>query len=200
MKSILLSAALVLCGVTMASSQTMPTEAQLASAQYMGVRTCRPCHMKTAKGEMYEIWEASKHAKAFEALASEASIALATTLGIDNAQESETCLQCHSTAGTQPAERVHARYANTEGVGCEACHGAGKFYRSKKLMCKVSSGEIEGSVVGLVTPTEATCAGCHAGEAPEGHPSIEFDYEAAVQTIAHPLPAERTNGQGCVKK
>ncbi len=187
----LLTAATIVCAASLATAQNLPTEEQVANAKYVGSRACRPCHMNAAQGEMFTKWEAGPHSGAYETLASQTATDLATALGIDNAQESEVCLECHSAAGAMPAERRHRRYDPAEGVGCEACHGAGQYYRKKKVMCRLTGGELEGAAVGLIEPDEAVCAGCHTAEAPEGHPERDFTFSEASEQIAHPLPAAR---------
>ena len=46
---------LVFCGLTF-------------SADYIGVKKCKMCHKGEKKGEVFEKWEKSTHAKAFETL------------------------------------------------------------------------------------------------------------------------------------
>ena len=50
---------------------------------------------------------------------------------------------------------------------------------------------------GLVDPTEEVCVACHSDESPAWDPAryttadgkkVGFDYEQAVETIAHPVP------------
>lgn len=197
MRLLLLTAALIVGGLAAVSAQNLPAEEDVANATYMGSNACRACHMSAAQGEMYKIWENSEHAKAYETLATDEAKAIAAGLDIANPQEDETCLKCHSTIGGVPSSRVHARFNVSEGVGCESCHGAGQFYRTKRVMCGILTGTIEGARVGLIKPNADVCARCHAGTMPAGHPAHDFTYETAVQEIAHPLPASRAEGQGC---
>ncbi len=197
MRLLLLTAALVVGGLVTVSARDLPSEDEVANATYMGSRACRACHMTAAQGEMYKIWENSKHAKAYETLATDEAKTIAAGLNIANPQEDATCLKCHSTTGDVPSSRVHARFSVSEGVGCESCHGAGQYYRTKQVMCGILTCTIEGASVGLIEPNADVCATCHTGAVPEGHPAQDFDYESAVQEIAHPLPAARAEGQGC---
>ena len=140
MRLMLLSAALIVGGLATVSAQDLPSEEAVANATYMGSRACRACHMSAAQGEMYKIWESSSHAKAYATLATDEAKAVAAGLNIGNPQEAEACLKCHSTVGGVPSSRVHARFDVSEGVGCEACHGAGELYRTKKAMCGILTG------------------------------------------------------------
>jgi hypothetical protein len=198
MRFVLLSAALAFVGATATVLFAQgPSAEEVENAQYLGIRSCRPCHMTAAQGEMYAKWEASKHAKAYETLASDESKAIAAALNIDNPQETAECLACHSTVGRVPESRVHPRFDKSEGVGCEACHGPGPYYRTIPVMCAISKGEIDGATVGLIAQDESVCAPCHTGVVPEGHPVLEFDFEEANAAIAHPLPPERAGGAAC---
>jgi len=72
-------------------------------------------------------------------------------------------------------------------------HGAGKDYRKKKIMIDRELAISKG----LVPQTEAVCLSCHNDESPAWKPdryTLEdgslagFDYDQAVQAIAHPVP------------
>lgn len=197
MRLVLLTVALAIGGIAAIAATNPPSAEAVANAQYIGSRACRACHMSPAQGGMYKIWEQSKHAKAYATLGTDEARAIAAALNIANPQEDETCLKCHSTVGGVPSSRIHQRFDRAEGVGCEACHGAGELYRTKKVMCDVLTGAITGASVGLVEPDATVCARCHSGTLPAGHPTFTFDFETAVQAIAHPLPEARKQGQGC---
>jgi hypothetical protein len=155
---------------------------------FEGAARCKTCHRKPEQGEQFGIWESSSHAQAYMALASEEAMAIATERGIANPQEADECLKCHVTGHGVAAEFFGSKYTKEEGVGCESCHGAGGDYYKKKTMVAITSGELDPAEVGLITPDETVCTGCHNEESPtyEG-----FDYEAAVAEIAHPIPDER---------
>jgi YVTN family beta-propeller protein len=61
-----------------------------------------------------------------------------------------------------------------EGVGCEACHGAGSLYSPEAVMMD----EVAAREAGLKPVTRETCLGCHVHES--------FNYEVAIEKIAHP--------------
>ncbi|MDM7916519.1 MAG: multiheme c-type cytochrome [Candidatus Eisenbacteria bacterium] len=144
-----------------------PAAAPAGNFKYVGVQACAICHKGASKGSIYEVWLASPHAQAFEAL------------GAEN-QKNEVCLRCHTTgfgkalaAGVTPDKMVN--------VQCEACHGPGSEYRPMAVM-KSRPAALE---KGLVLPTEQVCMQCHGGPFPEGHPAVAFNYESALLKIEH---------------
>lgn len=155
---------------------------------YIGATKCKVCHKTEAQGEQFGIWEKSPHAKAFEALASDESKAIAKERGIEDPQAAAECLKCHVTGHGVDKEFLGEKYAATEGVGCESCHGPGGDYGKMKTMKAITSGEIEPASVGLVIPDEKVCVGCHNEESPTYE---EFDFEKMAAKIAHPIPEER---------
>lgn len=152
-----------------------------AGNQYVGVKKCKTCHKAEAKGNQFGKWSEAGHSKAFEVLASDAAIAIGTEKGIDNPQTSDQCLKCHVTGFSAPAEAKAASFDQTEGVGCEACHGAGSGYKKMKIM-KDHDAAV---AAGLTVITEETCTACHNEESPTYK---EFKFEEAKAAIAHPNP------------
>jgi len=152
------------------------------SPQVVGVKKCKGCHKPTKIGNQFGLWSERAHSRAFETLASEQSVAIATEMGLGNPQEAAECLVCHTTQGVLGAEvPVAATYANSEGVGCEACHGPGSEYKSNKVM----KDHAAAVAAGLVEITEEHCLLCHNEQSPTYQ---EFVYEEALAVIAHPVP------------
>lgn len=156
--------------------------------EFVGTGKCKICHKKAEDGEQYGIWEKSAHAKAYETLAGDEAKAIAQKKGIADPQKADECLKCHVTAHGVAAEFLGKKYAITDGVGCESCHGAGGDYDKKSVMVAVTSGETEAASVGLVIPDKTVCVQCHNEESPtfDG-----FDFDEMVKKIAHPIPAEK---------
>lgn len=163
--------------------------ASAANAKYVGARACRACHRTAAQGNMYTIWERSQHAHAYDTLASARAREVGARVGVADPQNDAKCLECHVTAYGVPAARKHARFNQSEGVGCEACHGAGELYKVKRTMCGLVAGQIEPASVGLLKPNEQTCTRCHNQRSPTWPGS--FNYQESLRKIAHPLPAAR---------
>ncbi len=148
---------------------------------YVGAVKCKPCHNTTKSGKQYSIWAGNPHAKAYETLLSDHSQEVAKEMDIADPTKSETCLKCHVTAYSAPAEQKAATYKMEEGVSCEACHGPGEFYKSMKVM-KSRELALE---KGMIIPDEALCQSCHNPESPTYK---EFKFAEAVKQIAHPTP------------
>jgi len=113
-------------------------------AAFVGNESCRECH-----DEAFPVWEASKHAHAYETLE-----AVGKQFHLD-------CIGCHVTGMNQPGgvcriDRVDGR----KDVGCESCHGPGSLHAdsptSENIVTKFN---------------ERSCRGCHD---PENSPHFEF--------------------------
>jgi hypothetical protein len=163
------------------------------SHKYAGAKKCRTCHKKEKIGNQYGVWLESKHAKAWETLASEKAQEWAAEAGVDDPQQSEKCVKCHVTAHGVPKERLGLKFKKKEGVQCEACHGAGMDYSKKKTMMDRDKAVSKG----LVLQSEEICTPCHNDESPAWDPErytlsngdkVGFDYDQAVEEIAHPVP------------
>jgi hypothetical protein len=171
----------------------LPGSAAAGEHKYVGFKKCKSCHKKEAIGNQTAVWMESKHAKAYETLATEQSKKWAAEAGVDNPQTDERCIKCHSTAHGVPDDMVSKKFDRTAGVQCESCHGPGKDYRKKSVMI-----DREKSVAkGLVIPDEAVCATCHNDESPAWDPErytladgskSGFDFEQAKKVFAHPVP------------
>lgn len=164
--------ALMLSGVLVMAAD----EVAAKTPTYIGSDKCKMCHKGEKKGNVWEIWLESAHAKAMASL---------------NAEKGEDkdpkCLKCHSTGfgtGGFGAEAM-AELAGAEqlgGVGCESCHGPGSEYKSMTVM-KDRDAAVK---AGLVIPTEATCKTCHNEESPTFK---GFNFAEAWAKIVHTVPA-----------
>ena len=165
---------------------------------YVGVRKCGVCHKKVRIGDQLGAWNRGPHAGAFATLQTEASQEIAARLELATpAHESMECLECHATAAVVPAERQAYDLALTDGVQCEACHGAGSAYRKKKVMSDPDAARAKG-LTDLEQHPEL-CATCHNERSPTFDPTrytlpsggtAGFDRVQAEERIAHPIPAE----------
>ncbi|MBD3165376.1 cytochrome C554 [bacterium] len=148
---------------------------------YIGVKKCSMCHKGEKKGNMYEIWEASKHAKAFETLGTDASQKVYADLGKSgDPQQDPECLKCHITGADASAE-ARADLSNENGITCEACHGAGSDYYKMSIMK-----DREASIAnGMVPNPKEHCVDCHNEESPT---YIPFNLEERWEQIKHQIP------------
>ncbi len=175
--------ALVVFAWVNASAQATAEKAAAAPAgahKLIGADKCKMCHNTAAKGEQYKIWSASAHAKAYADLATPAALEVGKKAGVAEPQKDEKCLVCHTTTNfTKAAGDVS--YKVDEGVGCEACHGAGSDYKSMTVM----KDKAAAMKAGLVMPDEATCKKCHNEKSPTYKP---FVYADMWKKIAHMMP------------
>jgi hypothetical protein len=159
-----------------------PAEAQEAKPQYIGAQSCaKVCHKSTKQGKQLGIWREAKHSGAYETLGTDKAKEIAKGKGIADPQKAEACLKCHTTAPGAADELKGAKFSNTEGVGCERCHGPGSLYKKRKIM-KDQKASI---AKGLLIPDEKTCKECHNEESPTFKP---FNFEERLKLIAHMKP------------
>jgi hypothetical protein len=191
------AAALVLAGVwSVRAEDAKPTwnpELLVPSKQ------CQLCHKAANVGNQVAALDKGPHARAVETLKGDKAKAVAAKLGIDDPVSSPKCLKCHSTAYGFSEARVSDKVAVEEGVTCQSCHGPGKDYASLTKHAKDPEKSIK--EFGLIRPTEAnTCVRCHNDENPTINPEkytrkdgtkTHFDFEQALEKIAHPRPAKK---------
>lgn len=157
----------------------------IAGHEIVGTPKCKACHKKKT-GDQWKIWSESAHAGAFETLASEESRKIAAEKGLGDPQSEEACLKCHVTRAIIGDDAVVAekgKYSDSEGVGCEACHGPGSDYKPKKIMNDPEAARAAGLI--MITTADG-CTQCHNEESPTFK---GFDFEERMAEIAHPVPA-----------
>ena len=160
----------------------------IAGVEYIGSGQCKACHNKKSEGQQWNKWKAMKHAKAYEALLTEAAAEVAAKVGVAGPPaEAPECLRCHTTALDVLAKE--------DGVQCESCHGPGSLHKEagKKVMFSKDS-DVDPKVF-LLKANEQTCIRCHNERNPTwdsgkyalaGGQTTGFDYEQASRMIAHP--------------
>lgn len=180
-----------------------PPPAQADEFEFIGARSCGKCHRKEKDGEQYGIWQESGHAKAFEALGTDDAKKAAQEVGVSgDPQKQEACLVCHTTGYGADEDRFSRRFKMENGVQCEACHGAGEEYKSKRTMKKISeergpdgTGDSPtAKKTGLIFPDENTCKRCHTqqiefnGKTYKNPRYEEFNFDERWDQIKHPIP------------
>ena len=165
---------------------------------YVGVEKCRTCHEKELMGNQVATWSKGPHARAFDTLASEASLAIAAELGLSEAPgESAACLRCHVTAHGVSPLRIANPVAVSDGVQCESCHGPGRDYRKKKIMADREKAARKG--LWDAGAEAAICTACHNEESPTFDPNryeladgstAGFDFEIAKSRVLHEIPED----------
>ena len=155
-----------------------------STARFAGARTCAQCHHGRFMGYQFSRWRMSPHAHAYAALATPQAYKIAKEQGVtDDPRESPACLKCHTTAYHEAAAGFMKSFAVEEGVGCEACHGAGSEYSPEAIMRDGRAAR----AAGLKTVTQDTCMACHKDA--HGKP---FPYEESLKKIAHPTKLPKT--------
>ena len=155
------------------------TDSEKGEGRYIGTLTCAACHKGPAMGYQFSKWRMSDHASAYAVLTSDEAYEIAKEEGLKDApQTSQECLKCHTTAFHQPAKGAIESYSLYEGVGCEACHGAGSNYYPEAIMRDPRAAK----AAGLKEVTSQTCIGCH-----ENAHDRPFDFDEAMKKIAHAM-------------
>jgi YVTN family beta-propeller protein len=166
---------------------TMSREPQTDGARaYTGVQACAACHGGPEMGYQYSRWRLSAHARAYAVLATPGAAEMAAAEGVKgDPQKAPDCLRCHVTGQSDPPGAFLGTFYPDEGVGCEACHGAGSRYVAEAIMRDPRAA----AQAGLEPVSRETCRPCHKG----AH-GRSFDYEAASEMILHPsvIPAATT--------
>jgi YVTN family beta-propeller protein len=153
-------------------------DSQKGEGKYIGTLTCAACHKGPSMGYQFSKWRLSAHAGAYAVLATDYAYEIAKKQGLKDApQTSLECLKCHTTAYHRPTKGVVESYSLYEGVGCEACHGAGNDYYPEAIMRDPRAAK----AAGLREVTHQTCLECH-----QNAHDKPFDFDQAVKKIAHP--------------
>jgi cytochrome c554/c'-like protein len=178
--------------VVVACLAAMPSRTRAAAAfTYVGSTRCRICHSSERIGGQYQAWAGSRHAKAYETLATDKAQAMARKQGIADPQKSAQCLACHSTGAGLPPSRFEPSFAIADGVTCEACHGPGGSFAKISIMQGIRKGRLRAKDYGLTVGDKAVCAACH-NEDPHTGGFVAWPRDSA--RIAHPIPAGYTSG------
>lgn len=179
-----------------------------AAGAHMGVGSCAgsTCHGRNeADGEVVrqdELWRwqeestpGGAHSRAFRVLGEPRSLAIGKKLGIGDPRSAAMCLGCHAT----PAASKGARYQVSDGVSCEACHGAASGWLASHYATGTSHAR---NVSQGMIPLEnaqaraGVCLDCHLGnDAPgqfvnhrimaAGHPRISFELDLFSTLTQH---------------
>ena len=150
----------------------VPTISQ-AAEQYVGMDKCKSCHK-----EIYATMKAGPHAKAQEALASDAAKKINKDAGKD-----AKCLKCHDTGAGLAADAKTKSFKDGQGVQCESCHGPASKHVKARMADEGGSKVADDEIV--KKPTEQVCVKCHNKESPTFK---GFKYAEAVKKIEHKQP------------
>jgi len=174
---------LVLCGaIGLSFSLSITNSACAAGHAYVGESQCEDCHgaKEAAKNFLgpdgqptnpVAVWQQdAHHTKANDALSNDWGKQAATKANVsDPSAEGSMCLKCHATGAGQ-----EGALDPSEGVSCEACHGAAADYVKKtvhgeinddaaKMKVAVAAGMLD---LRKMDVREANCKGCHTTQRP----------------------------------
>ena len=160
--------------------------------KFIGASKCKNCHSAHESGDQFGAWQLSRHAKAFETLASDEAKRIAKDKGIDDPQKSDACVRCHVTAFGVPEEQIKKGFDPKLGVQCETCHGPGDNHVKARMAAvakAAGSGELPKGPQ-PIDPSEMssqigmdTCLRCHNEESPTFKPFCFCERAAKIRHL-----------------
>jgi hypothetical protein len=176
----------VLCMVVAFLLSTTAFAQEKSPHKYIGTKMCGACHRGEKKGNVFEIWQKSKHALAYKTLEGEKAAKIAKEKGLKKpANESPECLKCHVTTHDLDKSLLLAGFDPKDGVQCETCHGPGSDYKSIPVMKDRAKAVAAGLVLAEKDPK--LCTKCHNPESPNYK---EFKYDVYWAKIKHTVPKQ----------
>jgi hypothetical protein len=179
-------------------------EQALASAEtggvHEGIAACSgsACHGRLVRRDHgvwlneIPVWQdiaspAGAHSRAWQVLEQPRAEAIARRLGLSSAESAPMCLGCH----LDPAEARGPKFQESDGVGCEACHGGAKSWLASHYVLGTRHADnVARGMVALEDPRQRAqvCLDCHFGSAAKnqfvthemmaaGHPRISFELD-----------------------
>ncbi len=201
---------LVLFGLAIIAISTafiLPSPAQ-AGGVHEGVATCSgsTCHGRLApnphgvRQNEISTWQdssssAGAHSRAWQILGEARAQGIAERLGLGSAQTAPMCLGCH----VDPAADRGPKFQESDGVGCEACHGGSSGWLSSHYALHTThAANVAHGLVALDEPKvrAETCLNCHFGSGDPnqfvshrlmaaGHPRISFELDLFSELQRH---------------
>ncbi|HEY7752099.1 MAG TPA: cytochrome c family protein [Ignavibacteriaceae bacterium] len=158
-----------------------------AQHSFIGAEACGMCHKTEKQGQQLSIWQATKHAQAYQTLKTEKADQIALEKGFKTkAVETPECLKCHVSGFNVDASLLDKKFKIEDGVQCETCHGAGSDYKSMKVMKSREESVANGMVV--FENKEEFCIGCHNAESPT---YVDFNFAEMWEKIKHLIPESK---------
>ena len=156
------------------------------SPSFVGSSRCGVCHTQESMGSQFRIWKTGPHSKAFSLLG-EDSVKLYLK---EHNIVADSCMSCHTTLGRISLNRYEAAL-NSEGVGCERCHGPGSEYALYNIMNDHQAFVARGGVSGSLED----CTQCHVAnlDSVAHHCPFQtrnFNVDSAWIKIQHQIPTK----------
>jgi hypothetical protein len=190
--------ALAIAGLLYAAGAYAATPLPINDRQiHMGVASCANsvCHGAVVPhvdsdiaNTEYTVWtRTDPHAQTYRDLFREDYLAITRKLGLQAPHEEPKCLACH--ASNVPKQYQGKKFAMTDGIGCETCHGGAENYiathtdRDATRASNIANGLYPTD--NIIKRTEL-CLSCHYGTSDQfvtheimgaGHPRISFELD-----------------------
>ncbi len=164
-------------------------------AMYVGVKTCKKCHLK-----LYKSWQKTNSAKSFETLKPGVDAEIKTKLKFDPQKDytkDTKCLQCHTTGFGLPGgyripkagdpKSIKLAKVNA-GITCEGCHGPGSKYIPvlKEILTKKRKyTQQELCDLGQFKVGARVCSSCHNQRNPSAGSDYHFDFKEYKNKDTH---------------
>lgn len=167
-----------------------PREGVALGATTCGQSTCHaaeiPWPNSAVSQREYAVWkERDPHSGAYQTLKTPRARSIARAMGYGDPTSARRCLGCHAFA--HPADKREESFDISEGVTCEACHGAASRWLGVHASGLYFYGENLAN--GMYPTTDATaraelCLDCHVGAGEKfvshqmmaaGHPTLPFE-------------------------
>lgn len=184
---------------SLAPSQSL--QAQNA-ASFTGVASCAgsTCHGRSegngaiVRQDEIATWQEASavsgaHSRAYALLGGRRGQQIATSLGLGDARQADSCLGCHATFA--PVSERGPKFRLDDGVGCESCHGAAASWIASHYEVRgTHANNVANGLIPLDQPQERArnCLDCHYGSTSKGqfvthammaagHPRITFELD-----------------------
>ncbi len=171
-------------------------EPQSESLYLTGSEKCGECHGLKNEGNQFEIWKNSRHSEAYTSLLSPKAKDFSAKSNIESPEKNTLCLKCHTTEHYVNVTEKSGFFNISEGVGCEACHGAGSKYSPAEIMKDESLFIYNGGIKG----DEKSCRDCHSEKGNKEQKISEdvcpfqendFEFKTAFEKIKHPVNKDK---------
>lgn len=156
--------------------------------KYIGATKCGSvCHKGESNGSQYEIWQGSKHSKAYQTLLTPEADKISKDKGFTTAAaETPECVKCHVLGKELNESEFTETFDKTLGVQCETCHGPGSEYKPIPVMKDKELSKQKGLIIHKDDKQEF-CTSCHNAESPTFK---GFDLETEWAKIKHLRPVK----------
>ena len=165
-----------------------PAEVNDSEFKYIGATKCGSvCHKGESNGSQYDIWQSSKHSKAYQTLLTPEADKIAKDKGFTTAAaETPECIKCHVLGKELNESEFTETFDKTQGVQCETCHGPGSEYKPIPVMKDKELAKQKGLIIHKDDKQEF-CTTCHNAESPTFK---GFELETEWEKIKHLRPVK----------